>query len=328
MLSSMIFLATLAGPAQVEIAFKGHGGIELPGTLLLPTSAQRAPAVLLLPGSGPSDRDGNQPPTLMTDLLKQLAEALQSKGIATLRFDKRAAHTNARHWPKDESKLDEFFAFEAFEADAKAALDFLRTHKSIDPQRVGIAGHSEGGLITASLASKYGSDIKAIALLGTAGRKLDAVLVEQVDAILLRQKASAEVHKGYMAELRRAIEYVVAHGRVPQDVPQGLRALFPPGVGKLLRSYFTLDPTELLTKYSGSALVLQGELDVQISGERDFPLLVQALKKRPRGHVEGVLVKAASHNLKAVSAATEPGFTGPVVPEALDKIVAFLVAQL
>src|SRR5689334_8135232 len=74
-----------------EIDFLGAGGVKIAGTLALPGSAspeRTVPALLLLQGSGPTDRDGNQPPNLRTDLLRGLAQILADDGIASLRFDK------------------------------------------------------------------------------------------------------------------------------------------------------------------------------------------------------------------------------------------------
>ena len=78
-----------------RVGFAGAQGLELQGSLALPaaTPQEGSPALLLLPGSGPTDRDGNQPPFLTTNLLKQIAERLAEEGVASLRFDKRAART-------------------------------------------------------------------------------------------------------------------------------------------------------------------------------------------------------------------------------------------
>src|SRR5688572_26599533 len=85
-----------AEPTEVAVSFIGARDAKLAGTLTLPSAKadQRFPALLLLQGSGPTDRDGNQLPMIRTDLLKQLADALSEIGVATLRFDKRGMHAN------------------------------------------------------------------------------------------------------------------------------------------------------------------------------------------------------------------------------------------
>ncbi len=93
----------------------------LHGTFLMPASSDKAPAVLLIPGSGPTDRDGNQKPGLISDLLKQIAERLATEGIATYRFDKRAVSTYYPLWPKDIEGFNSFMSFWNFVGDVQAA---------------------------------------------------------------------------------------------------------------------------------------------------------------------------------------------------------------
>src|SRR4051812_48487042 len=135
-----------------EVTFAGAGGLQLHGTLVVPAIKGKVPGVLLLPGSGPSDRNGNQPPALVTDLLKQIAERLAADGYASLRFDKRAAAVYASTWPpKDMAALNNFFSYDAFVGDARAGLDFLKSQSEINPKLTVVAGHSEGGLIAIQL---------------------------------------------------------------------------------------------------------------------------------------------------------------------------------
>ncbi len=323
-----------AQPTATEVTFEGVGGLELKGTLLLPEGAgegQRVPGALLLPGSGPPDRNGNVPPMFVTDLLKQVAERLAAEGIATLRFDKRSAATYAGVWPKDTAEMSEFFAWDHFVGDARAAAAYLRAHEAVDGERVAIVGHSEGGLITLQIAhDTAGTDEApaAIVLLATAGRRLDDVVRNQIADTLAAQGAPEEVAKGFMDATERAIVQVVRDGTVPGDVPMGLRAIFNPSAAKLLRSYFTIDPTDLAAAYDGPVLLLQGELDSQVLAEKDAPALEAALEARAKGTTETVIVPGTSHNLKAVQKKTDPGFTGPVVPEAMEKIATWLGTQL
>src|SRR5262245_24748089 len=117
--SALLAVATIStvaaqAPAEEEVSFTGEGSLTLHGTLVLPPGAEgRVPALLLLPGSGPTDRDGNQPPMLVTDLLQQVADALASAGVASLRFDKRAAHVHASDWPTELAAQQSFFAYES-----------------------------------------------------------------------------------------------------------------------------------------------------------------------------------------------------------------------
>jgi hypothetical protein len=323
-----------AGTAH-EVTFAGAGGFELRGTLVLPAPGDgaRAPAVLLLPGSGPTDRDGNQPSVgLATNLLAQVADALADAGIASLRFDKRAAHVYAPRWPPGDEAMDEFFSYENFVGDARAAYETMRTRAEIDPRRVAIAGHSEGGLLALQIARDLeGSESRpaALALLATAGRTIEPVLREQIAALLDRQGADAATKKTYLDALDGAMAAVRRGDAVPADLPAGLRPLFPRSAMKLMRAYFTVDPALLAESVRGPVLVLQGDRDAQVSVERDAPRLVEALKKRAGGDASTlVVVEGASHNLKPVKGPEDPAFAGPVAPPALAAIVDFLTRSV
>jgi len=323
-------------PVATEVTFAGSGGFELRGTLLTPApegaESGGLPAVLLLPGSGPTDRDGNQPPALKPDVLKQIAEALAAEGVASLRFDKRACAVYASHWPKTIEEIREFFAWRCFVEDARTAFLTLRDHDAVDEERVAIAGHSEGGLIALCVANELADAPHAPAglmLLATAGRRLDLVLREQIAASVNRPGVPEEQRVAFLEALDRGITEVREHRRVPRDVPPGLRAIFNPAAVDVLHAYFTIDPVDLIAKVNGPALVLNGENDSQISAVRDAPRLHEALLAR-EGSASSELFIApdTSHNLKTAPEITSPGFGGPIVPAVMEKIMAWTIHQL
>ena len=320
------------GSAEVELRFLGFGGFELQGTLTLPAPAPKggAPGVLLLPGSGPTDRNGNQPPYLFTDLLKQIAERLAHEGFATLRFDKRAAAGYAARWPPDPAQQDAFFGWEAFTGDARAALETLRRRSEVEGGRTAVVGHSEGGLIALQLAQdlSLGTPPAALVLAGTAGARYDDLIRYQVARALDWQGADEATREQYRGALDRAIRSIVDSGTVPGDLPVGLSGLFPRNATRLLRSYFTLDPVALAGAYRGPVLLLHGALDNQVPAQEHTARLLTALAARAGGVQESVVVAGASHNLKPVSALRDLGVAGAVAPEALDALVAFLTRVL
>lgn len=329
MLCALALLLALPTYGQ-DVTFTGAGGLELKGSLTMPEKpAGAVPAVLLLPGSGPTDRDGNQPPLIVTDLLKQVSEKLVEAGIATLRYDKRAVRIYTDRWPKDLAALNEFFSWEHFVGDAKGGLDYLRKQKGIDPKRIFVAGHSEGGLIAAQIASDTAGKPDApfgLVLMAAPGRTMDQLIREQVAASLIRSGLSESGAKPYNDFVDRAIGQIKLDGTAPPDPPLGLAAVFPPSALKLLRAYFLADPPRLLAKFEGPVLVIQGEKDIQVSATRDAAVLEKALEARPKGSVELLVVPSASHNLKHVDDPNkEPAFAGPVVKEALDKIAEWLL---
>lgn len=324
-------------PTQAEISFPGYQGFGLQGTLSLPASPgagpgapKGAPAVLLLPGSGPTDRNGN-PPGVAINLLQQMAERLAREGFVVLRFDKRAAATYQPKWPVDPALQDAFFAWEAFSGDARAAFELLRARPEVDPARTAIVGHSEGGLIALQLASDLtaaGSPPAALVLASTAATTLDQLLRFQIAQALAWQEADEATRKQYLEALDRAIRSVVESGTAPADLPQGLQLLFQPSAMRLLRSYFTLDPLAFARTYKGPVLVLHGVADIQVPAEEHTARMLAALEGRAGGRQERLVVPHASHNLKPVAGPQDPGFAGDVAPEALDALTAFLQREL
>lgn len=330
----------LAQPRSEDVSFDGAEGFKLQGTLLRPeaNADDKRPAVLLLPGSGPTDRDGNQPPHLITDLLKQIAERLASEGVATLRFDKRAVAAYSPAWPKNLEDFSEFFSFEHFTDDADAAYRFLRSAPGIDPSHVFILGHSEGGLIALTLAAKLtDADQRpaGLILVGTAGRVGDLVIREQIDRALSPPAVDLSTRSSYLAHLDGAIAALKEDRELATDIPRDLLAALNPHCRKLLHAYFTIDPAEIAGKVRGPVLIVQGEKDAQVSAELDTPLLETALRSRSApsppaaaaNTVEVHLIAEASHNLKLRRGDSDPATAGPVHPEALELLTRWTLKE-
>jgi uncharacterized protein len=318
---------------QRQVVFRGAGDTSLSGTLLVPKGAPRSRfgAVVLLSGSGPTDRDGNQAPALVTDLLKQIAEGLAGHGVASLRFDKRGMHANAKERPQDPAQLAGFFAWENFVADAVAAYKFLRTQPEVQGGRVGFLGHSEGGvlaLLAADELTAEGASPAALVLLSTPGRSLDAIIDEQLTRLLKIQGASDEQSRYFVDENARIVQSIRETGKVPDKVPMGLKALYPAYLGGFLQSTFATDPCRFAARYAGPVLVVSGAKDVQVSPERDAAALDAALKSRKPDDHRLVIVPDASHNLKAVKTENEPGFVGDIVPGIVEGMAGWLTARL
>lgn len=311
------FTATAAFNEQV-VTFKSDDSVILMGTFTKPseqTKGKKIPAVLLLAGSGPTDRDGNQPPTLMVDLLKQIAHEFASQGIASVRFDKRAAHANKMQWPSDSKLLPKFFSWQNHQSDVRAAFNLMRSLKGIDSNRVAILGHSEGGILAMSQAKQLSA--KALILIGTPGRTLGAIITEQISTLLDKQGASDSVKNEYLIKNAAIQKFISENGLIPRDVPAGLKALYPQSASLFLQDVLNLDPTTLAKKYSGPALIVNGELDTQASSIRDAKALYSAFQARKTASQKLIVIQSASHNLKKVNGSFEPGFVGPVDSNAL-----------
>ena len=261
-----------------EIEAPGPTG-PLSGTLLSPPEPG-ASVVLIVPGSGPTDRDGDSPLGIRASTYRLIAEGLAARGIRSVRVDKRGLFGSARAVPDPNVVTMQDYASD------------IRTWAATIRQETGapcvwVLGHSEGGL-AALLAAQQPSDLCGLLLVSTAGRPLGAVLGEQIEAYPanapIRERADA-----ILAELE-------AGRRVTsEDIPPPLRPLFRPEVQGFLSSVLALDPAKLAVAYSGPVLILQGLRDIQV-GRADAERLHGA-----RPDAEMVLLPDANHVLKAVA---------------------------
>jgi fermentation-respiration switch protein FrsA (DUF1100 family) len=325
----MLASAANAAPLEQAVSFHGDGGVKIAGTLALPPSAdvsRPAPAVLLIQGSGPTDRDGNQLPGLRTDLLRQLAHVMADAGIASLRADKRGMHANRDSLPAKVDELAAFFTWPATTGDARAAFDFLGAHPAVAAGRVGMLGHSEGGLIALDSAASDRTP-KVLVLASTPGRPSGEVIHDQLTALLQRQGADAEQRRFFLEADRRIRDEIGATGRVPADVPPGLAALYPGYLGPFLKSVLGLDPLQLAEKFKGPILVINGDADTQVLAGRDGARFQSALASRRDGS-EVFIPPGVSHNLKIVTGADDPGLTGDIDAGVRATLLRWLKAKL
>jgi len=278
----------------------------LHGTLLLPDAPGPHPALLLVAGSGPVDRDGNLP-SLHNDSLRLLAEGLAARGIATLRVDKRGVGASHGAAP-NEAALN----FGAYVDDAVSWMHALTADPAI--ARVGLLGHSEGALIATLAAQQAPADRVVLA----AGAGVPA------GPAILRQLADG----GAPADLVAAARGIIARllrGEAVSDVPDALAGLFRPSVQPYLASWLLRDPAVEAAALRCPVLVVQGTADLQMR-VADARLLAAA---RPGAGL--LLVPGMNHVLKApaegraanIAAYADPGL--PLAPGLVDGIAEFVL---
>lgn len=241
----VLALMAVVASASVPVTLSTDTG-EIHGTLSVPDNASRT-AVLIIAGSGPTDRNGNSSVTgIATNTYKMLADSLASRGYASLRYDKRGIATSVAA-ATDESQL----TFEAYIDDAAAWAEWLATDERFD--RVVLAGHSEGGLI-ALVAAKRSDKVVAVVTLAGVG--------ESIDATLRRQLGTQP--EPYRSECMHIIDELKA-GRTVSDPMPELAALFRPSVQPFLISQMRYEPSTEARTLSQPLLVVQGTTDIQIN---------------------------------------------------------------
>ncbi len=306
-----------SGTRERALRFTGSDGAALVGTFVVPRKSdlQYVPGVVLIAGSGPTDRDGNNSYlTDRIDLLKQIAERLGNAGIASLRYDKRGIGASTPR-PRGSLALQEnFFAWSNFVGDVQAAHAELLRQPEIKGYATAFLGHSEGGLLALAAAAAMGAKRPhAMVLASTPGRTLAEIVLDQID----RNAPS------FAGEAKRVIAAIAATGHVPDDVLRELQSLFPPYGGLFLKAALSFDPAAPLAATDNQCLLLHGGADRQVVPLADIQPLIDVLSTRVSGG-EALVVPNVSHNLKTLVTPVDAGFAGPLSPVIADKLASWL----
>lgn len=248
------------------------------GTIYTPVSKLKPPIVLIIAGSGPTDRNGNSLalPGKNNSLL-QLAEVLAKNGIASLRYDKRMIGKSRLAPGMREDSL----VFSDMVDDAEQLYHFL---ESSGYKHIYIAGHSEGSLI-GMVASQRVNPAGYISISGS-GRKAGDILKEQLAALQEPLKTD-----GYTI-----IDSLEA-GHFVRNVNPSLLSAFRPSVQPYMISWFSYDPAKIISSLKCRILIVQGDNDLQVN-EKDATILKHA---NPKAKL--VIIKRMNHVMKEV----EPG---------------------
>jgi hypothetical protein len=313
------------GTIRRDVRFTGTGGVTLSGTLLLPliSDIQYVPGVVLVAGSGPTNRDGNNPLVpVRIDTLKLIAELLARSGIASLRYDKRGVGASTTPPQGSLEEQERFFAWDSFVGDVQAAHAELLRHDEIKPYATALLGHSEGTLLSLATLQAMGTNLGkrapyALVLASAPGLPLRRIVHDQIERNGPKLLASAD----------RVMATILDTGHVPADAPPELRLIFPPYGGPFFKSALTFDPAKAAAGLDTACLMLHGGADVQIVPMSDIQPLIDALAARGKPG-EVLVAPQVSHNLKLVSGPDDPGFAGPLAPAIADKLSSWLALVL
>lgn len=258
--------------------------VKLFGTLCLSQNTKsKIPIVLLISGSGPTDRNGNNN-MMINNSLKYLAHSLAEKGIASIRYDKRGIGESSIV-NLDESKL----TFDDYVEDASNWVTFLKKDKRFGS--ISIAGHSEGSLI-GMLASTKNVD-KFISVSG-AGEPIDQILKKQLTQLPEQLKTESYV-----------IIDSLKNGNTVNNINPNLSSLFRKSVQPYLISWIKYNPVNEINKLTIPFLVIQGDMDIQVDTEN-------AKNLSPKS---AVIIKGMNHVLKNVTSKDDlSSYNNPELP--------------
>jgi pimeloyl-ACP methyl ester carboxylesterase len=272
---------------SVDVAFDNAADeVRLAGTLTLPEGAGPFPAAILITGSGPQDRDefllGHRP-------FLVLADHLTRRGIAVLRYDDRGVAKSTGDFAKGTTQ--------DFKRDAAAAFEFLRTRPEIDSKRIGLCGHSEGGLIAPLVASEN-PNVAFIVLMAGPGVTGEEIMYRQA-ALIGRALGADEatiahnldVQKKLFAELKAdpegkhlddTLKELAANygsGQSSEAISQAMKAQGAALGSPWFRVFLALDPHVALRKVKCPVLAINGERDLQVDPKQNLPEVAAALKE-------------------------------------------------
>ena len=291
-----------AAPADSAISIKTDTG-TLHGSLLIPDTTNAIPVVLIIAGSGPTDRDGNGP-GLINNSLKLLANGLATHNIASLRFDKRGVGKSARALSAEKD-----VRFDHYIDDVGAWIRLLKADKRFS--HVVVLGHSEGSLLGMVAVQK--DPVAGYISLAGSGRPAAELLRDQ----LQNQPDTIRTESN-------AIFDELLAGKTVASVSPGLHALFRPSVQPYLISWFAYDPRQEISKIKAPILIVQGKTDLQVR-LKDADTLSKgnpAAQRLTLDKMNHVLKQAPVNRAKNLQTYTDPNL--PLAPGLIDGIVGFV----
>ncbi len=277
---------------EEEVMYENKkAGIQFAGTLTLPRSEGPFPAVILITGSGPQDRDEtifNHRPFLV------IADYLTRNGIAVLRVDDRGMGGSTGKDTKPTS-MD-------FADDVLAGVDFIKTRKEINPKQIGLIGHSEGGLIAPIVASKS-DDIAFIVMMAGTGLNGEEILLLQ-SALIAKAGGTPQERIDRENKYQKQIYSILKENKDDVSAEKQIRAIFTTALAELteqekkevgdvetyikvsisqllnpwMRFFLTFDPKTALVKVKCPVLAINGEKDLQVPPKENLAAIEQSFK--------------------------------------------------
>ncbi|MFT7678324.1 MAG: pimeloyl-ACP methyl ester carboxylesterase [Planctomycetota bacterium] len=313
-----------------EVSFPSTApGVTLAGTLTLPAGERPHPVVVLISGSGPQDRDETfmeHKPFLV------LADYLSRRGMAVLRYDDRGTAKSTGDFGAATSA--------DFAVDVSAAMDFLQQHAAIDPAKVGLIGHSEGGLIAPMVASSR-EDVAYMVLLAAPGISGQDISLSQ-SAAMNRAAGGTEQEIEFAKDVQEqlfdtvraaapnqdlrsqlAITLTEQLADLPDDLRVQVRGAFENSFSTLISPWFRFfvayDTSEALRQVRCPVLALNGEKDIQVLAELNCPAIEAALLAAGNQDFEVVRLPGLNHLFQACETGAMSEYAS--IPETINPLV-------
>jgi pimeloyl-ACP methyl ester carboxylesterase len=293
-------------------------GFNLGGTITRPKTAGPAPALILIGGSGPTDRDET---VAGIPIFGQVARELVNAGFAVVRYDKRGVGQSGG---RAESATIADYA-----EDARGVLNWLEDQKGIDKERIGLVGHSEGALVAMLLAGRERGKVKAMALLAGPSTNGSTVVLEQQKHILSKMPIE-DAERAEKVALQEKINNAVIKGTGWNDIPDAARKVADT---PWFYSFLTFDPRRAMNDTRQPVLIVHGELDTQVMPYHADRLAEHARARRTKAAVEVVKVPGVNHLLVPaktgdVSEYATLGENAAVSGQVTSAIAAFMAKAL
>jgi hypothetical protein len=304
--------------------------VTLAATLTIPQGKGPFPAVVLITGSGPQDRDesllGHKPFLVLSDYLTR-------HGIAVLRADDRGTAKSTGNFATATTA--------DFATDTEAGIAYLKTRPEINPHKIGLIGHSEGGVIAPMIAARN-PDVTFIVMMAGSGVPGDEILVAQVQAIA---ESSGKTHDEAVkaAAKEREILTLVKKEKDPAVLEKELKEkLADEGMEAQLgieikaltspwfRYFMSYDPATALRKVTCPVLVLNGEKDKQVPPDQNLPPIRKALEEAGNKHFEIDELPSLNHLFQTAKTGSPSEYAQieeTIAPVALEKMASWILKQ-
>jgi len=270
---------SLPGDESVTIP---SNGFNLAGNLTRPKTTGPAPAVILIGGSGPTDRDET---VAGIPIFGHIARDLVNAGFIVLRYDKRGVGQSGG---RAESATIADYA-----EDVRWALNWLEDQKGVDKDRLALVGHSEGALAAMLVAARERGKVGAMALL--AGPSTDgATVVLEQQKLMLSKMPIDDAQREEKVALQQKINTAVISGKGWNEIPDAARRVADT---PWFYSFLTFDPKKALSDTRAPVLIVQGSLDTQVQPHHADQLADIARARRGEALVEVVKVPGVNHLL-------------------------------